>query len=111
MNENNNNWSIEKQRLEDTPAEARAQLGDAINANEKNREMIQAAKKEIRENTSHGIGNLYGSDGFEALVELSQAMAPVTELNRPYEFTEAKITKLRDILDTPYFRADRFLLQ
>ena len=45
MNENNNNWSIEKQRLEDTLAEARAQLDDAINANEKNREMIQAAKK------------------------------------------------------------------
>lgn len=103
MNENNNNWSIEKQRLEDTLAEARAQLDDAINANEKNREMIQAAKKEIRENTSHGIGNLYGSDGFEALVELSQAMAPVTERTALYEFTEAKITKLRDILDTPYF--------
>jgi DNA helicase-2/ATP-dependent DNA helicase PcrA len=103
MNENNNNWRIEEQRLKETIAEASAQLDEAINANEKNREMIQAAKKEIRENTSHGIGNLYGSDGFEALVELSQAMAPVTERTALYEFTEAKINKLRDILDTPYF--------
>ncbi|MBC3898478.1 AAA family ATPase [Acetobacterium malicum] len=103
MNENNHNWCIEEQRLKETIEEARAQLDDALKANEKNREMIQAAKKEIRENTSHGIGNLYGSDGFEALVELSQAMAPVTERTALYEFTEAKITKLRGILDTPYF--------
>ena len=103
MNENNNNWCIEEQRLKETIEEASLQLDDAINANEKNREMIQAAKKEIRENTSHGIGNLYGSDGFEALVELSQAMAPVTERTALYEFTEAKIAKLRDILNTPYF--------
>lgn len=103
MNENNHNWCIEEQRLKETIEEARAQLDDAMKANEKNREMIQAAKKEIRENTSHGIGNLWGSDGFEALVELSQAMAPVTERTALYEFTEAKITKLRGILDTPYF--------
>ena len=103
MNENNKNWCIEEQRLKETIEEASLQLDDAINANEKNREMIKEAKKEIRENTSHGIGSLWGSDGFEALVELSQAMAPVTERTALYEFTEAKITKLRGILDTPYF--------
>ncbi|MBI4856701.1 MAG: ATP-binding domain-containing protein [Acetobacterium woodii] len=103
MNENNNDWCIEEERLKETLKEASLQLDDAINANEKNREMIKEAKKEIRENTSHGIGNLWGSDGFEALVELSQAMAPVTERTALYEFTEAKITKLRGILDTPYF--------
>lgn len=103
MNENNKNWCIEEQRLKETIEEAGLQLDDAINANEKNREMIKEAKKEIRENTSHGIGSLWGSDGFEALVELSQAMAPVTERTALYEFTEAKITKLRGILDTPYF--------
>ncbi|MDO9493646.1 3'-5' exonuclease [Acetobacterium sp.] len=103
MNKNNNDWCIEEQRLKETLQEASLQLDDAMKANEKNREMIREAKKEIRENTSHGIGSLWGSDGFEALVELSQAMAPVTERTALYEFTETKIAKLRGILDTPYF--------
>lgn len=103
MNEKQKDWPIEEEKLEETMAEARLQLDDAINANDKNREMIQAAKKEIRENTSHSIGNLWGSDGFEALVELSQAMNPVTERTAIYEFTEVKIKKLRSILESPYF--------
>lgn len=103
MNENNTDRSIEEARLKETIVEATVQLDEALNANEKNREMIQEAKKEIRENTSHAMGNLWGSDGFEALVELSQSMNPVTERLAIYEFTESKIAKLRGILDTPYF--------
>ena len=103
MNKKHDDWCIEEEKLKQTLAEARIQLDAAINANAKNRDMIQAAKKEIRENTSHSIGSLWGSDGFEALVELSQAMNPVTERTAIYEFTDAKIANLRGILDTPYF--------
>ncbi|MBC3798081.1 HelD family protein [Acetobacterium tundrae] len=103
MNEKHKDWGIEAERLKETIAEARAQLDGAISANEKNRETIQEAKNEIRENTSHSMGNLWGSDGFEALVELSQSMNPVTDMMALYEFTEAKITRLRGILETPYF--------
>ncbi len=103
MNENNTDWLIEEARLTETIAEATLQLDEALNANEKNRAMILEAKKEIRENTSHSMGSLWGSDGFEALVELSQSMNPVNERMAIYEFTEAQISKLRGILDIPYF--------
>jgi DNA helicase-2/ATP-dependent DNA helicase PcrA len=94
---------MEEERLRETIAEARLQLDAALSANEKNREMILTAKQEIRDNTSHSIGSLWSSDGFEALVELSQSLNPVSERMAIYEFTDAKITRLRGILDSPYF--------
>ena len=46
---------------------------------EQQSEMMEA-KRELRENTEHGAMNLYSAGGFEALVELSQSMTPVTDL-------------------------------
>ena len=70
---------FEKHRLEDTKALALKQLECARKRNEENKSDIIKAKKEMRDNTSHSIPDLWSSDGFEALAELSQDMNFVTD--------------------------------
>ena len=60
-------------------------------------------KKELRENTSHSIANLWSSDGFEALAELSQYVNPVTDKIVDYEAVENKIALLEKLIKSPYF--------
>lgn len=57
----------------------------------------------MRENTEHGITSLYTSDGFEALVELSQYINPVTDKIIDYEEEEHKILLLEEMIKSPYF--------
>ena len=58
----------------------------------------------MRENTEHGITSLYTSDGFEALVELSQYINPVTDKIIDYEEEEEhKILLLEKMIKSPYF--------
>ena len=57
----------------------------------------------MRENTEHGITSLYTSDGFEALVELSQYINPVTDKIIDYEEEEHKILLLEKMIKSPYF--------
>jgi DNA helicase-2/ATP-dependent DNA helicase PcrA len=57
----------------------------------------------VRENTEHGITSLYTSDGFEALVELSQYINPVTDKIIDYEEEEHKILLLEKMIKSPYF--------
>lgn len=54
------------------------------------------SQKDVRENTEHGITSLYTSDGFEALVELSQYINPVTDKIIDYEEEEHKILVRKD---------------
>lgn len=57
----------------------------------------------MRENTEHGITSLYTSDGFEALVKLSQYINPVTDKIIDYEEEEHKILLLEKMIKSPYF--------
>ena len=57
----------------------------------------------MRENTVHGITNLWSSDGFEALAELSQYLNPVTDKIIDYEEEKHKILLLQNMLKSPYF--------
>ena len=61
----------EKERLEKTISLAEKQLCQARQANEENKSAIILAKQDMRENASHAISNLWGSEGFEALLWLN----------------------------------------
>jgi DNA helicase-2/ATP-dependent DNA helicase PcrA len=94
---------FEIKRLDDTVVLARKQLQQAKQTNEENKSAIISAKKELREETSHSIANLWTSDSFEALAELSQFVNPVTEKIADYEAVEIKIANLERIIKSPYF--------
>ena len=93
----------EEKRLKQTISFATEQLNQAKDTAEKKKAEIIETKKEVRENAAHGITNLYTSDGFEALVELSQYMNPVTDKIIDYEEEEHKILLLENLIKSPYF--------
>lgn len=57
----------------------------------------------MRENATHSITSLYTADGFEALVELSQSINPVTDKIIDYEEEEHKMLLLEKMIKSPYF--------
>lgn len=78
---------------------------------QRKQEEILEAKKEQRENTVHGLGNLYSKDGFEELVELSQYAQQISLQLDGYEHEEKKIQRLKRILKSPYFARIDFQFQ
>ncbi|RKJ48532.1 helicase [bacterium 1XD42-8] len=93
----------EEKRLKQTISLAKEQLKQAKATAEKKKSEIVEAKKEVRENTTHSITSLCTSDGFEALVELSQYINPVTDKIVDYEEEEHKIVLLENMIKSPYF--------
>ena len=108
MENEQNAMAYENIRLQDTITLARQQLDKARNQNEETKESIIQAKKELREDTAHSIGNLYSSEDFEALAELSQYLNPVTDKITAYEETEHKIRLLEKLIKSPYFARINF---
>ncbi len=96
-------FDFEKERLAQTIAIAEQQLKKAKERNEENKSAILLAKKELREETSHQIANLWGSEAFEALAELNQFVNPVEEKIADYEAEENKIMMLEQLIKSPYF--------
>lgn len=94
---------LEKERLTKTIAIAKEQLKQAEKVIEGKQEEMIEAKKELRENTAHSFGNLWGSEDFEALVELSQSTNPVLELVADCEEEKRKIFRLEKLIKSPYF--------
>lgn len=94
---------FEEERLRETLDIAAKQLKQAQEAVEGKQEELLEAKRDVRENTVHSMTNLYSSDGFEALVELSQCMDPVTEIIADCEEEKRKIIRLENLIKTPYF--------
>ena len=78
-------WENEEERLKQILSIAREQLKQAKETAEKKKEEMIEAKKEVRENTSHSFTNLWSSEDFEALAELSQCINPVTDSSRDKE--------------------------
>lgn len=103
MGNNQTEKAFEEKRLAQTISLAEEQLKQAKEAADKNKSEIIEAKKDVRENTEHGITSLYTSDGFEALVELSQYINPVTDKIIDYEEEEHKILLLEKMIKSPYF--------
>lgn len=103
MGNNQTERVYEEKRLRQTISLAGEQLKKAKETAEKKKSEIVEAKKVVRENSTHGITNLYSSDGFEALVELSQYINPVTDKIVDYEEEEHKILLLENMIKSPYF--------
>ena len=103
MGNNQTDKAFEEKRLAQTISLAEEQLKQAKEAADKKKSEIIEAKKDVRENTEHGITSLYTSDGFEALVELSQYINPVTDKIIDYEEEEHKILLLEKMIKSPYF--------
>lgn len=103
MGNNQTEKAFEEKRLAQTISLAEEQLKQAKEATDKKKSEIIEAKKDVRENTEHGITSLYTSDGFEALVELSQYINPVTDKIIDYEEEEHKILLLEKMIKSPYF--------
>ena len=95
--------AYEENRLKQTISLVEEQLKQAKESAEKKESEIIDAKKEMRENTVHGIMNLWNSEDFEALAELSQYANPVTDKIVAYEEEQHKILLLENMLKTPYF--------
>lgn len=94
---------FENTRFKQTIALAREQLDQARERNEVNKSAIISAKKELRENTSHSISNLWSSEGFEALAALNQYANPIADKIADYEAVENKIARLENMIQSPYF--------
>ena len=103
MGNNQTEKAFEEKRLAQTISLDEEQLKQAKEAADKKKSEIIEAKKDVRENTEHGITSLYTSDGFEALVELSQYINPVTDKIIDYEEEEHKILLLEKMIKSPYF--------
>lgn len=103
MGNNQTEKAFEEKRLAQTISLAEEQLKQAKEAADKKKSEIIEAKKDVRENTEHGITSMYTSDGFEALVELSQYINPVTDKIIDYEEEEHKILLLEKMIKSPYF--------
>jgi DNA helicase-2/ATP-dependent DNA helicase PcrA len=103
MEDNRTELEFEKSRLEQTIALAKKQLDQARERNEENKSAIISAKKELRENTSHSISNLWSSEGFEALADLNQYANPITDKIADYEAVENRILLLENMIQSPYF--------
>ena len=94
---------FENKRLQQTLSLAQAQLQAAELRNKVKQADVIAAKKELRENSSHSISNLWSSDNFHDLVELSQYALPVSDQVALIEQEATRILALKKMLDSPYF--------
>ena len=94
---------FENKRLQQTLSLAQAQLQAAELRNKEKQADVIAAKKELRENSSHSISNLWSSDNFHDLVELSQYALPVSDQVALIEQEATRILALKKMLDSPYF--------
>lgn len=93
----------EEQRLGQTISLATEQLNQARERAAKKKSEILEARQEARDDAAHSIANLYVSDDFEALVELSQYLNPITDKMVDYEERERSIRSLEQIVKSPYF--------
>ena len=64
---------------------------------------IKETREDLRENSEHSIGSLWGSEAFEALAELSQFTNELNDKITDGEETHAKISRLKNMLASPYF--------
>jgi len=103
MENNQSELEFENNRLKQTISLAEKKLDMARRRNENTKSEIIIAKKEMRENTSNSISNLWSTDGFEALAELSQYANPVMDKIADFEEVENKIQILENVIKSPYF--------
>lgn len=104
MQEMNPDTLLEEKYLRKIIELAEKQLQQSKDVIEGKQEELIEAKRAVREDATHSVaGNLYSSDNFEALVELSQCMTPVQEILADCEEEKRKLFRLEKMLKKPYF--------
>jgi DNA helicase IV len=94
---------FENERLAQTQEVARSQLASLRRSTTGSKDEILSAKRNLREETSHSVSNLYLPDNFEALIDLSQYATQVSERISSYEADQKRIRQLEALLKSPYF--------
>lgn len=103
MKHNQLEQDFETKRLEKTISIAQEQLASARLKSEENKAAIISAKKEMLEDTSHSISNLWSMENFHELVELSQYANPVSSKVSEFELETNRIQALEKLINSPYF--------
>lgn len=102
---------LEQKHLEYILDVAHNQLKKAEERRINKEQEILEAKREQRENSVHGLGNLYSKDGFEELVALSQYAQQISLQIDDYEMEAQRISRLEKIIKAPYFARIDFKFQ
>jgi len=95
--------TAEAEYLSRTLSIARQELSRAETSSDDIKTAIITAKRELRESTTHAIGNLWNGENFEALTALNQYANPINDQLIEFEENENKIVRLENILKSPYF--------
>ncbi len=110
MDNNHMDWDTEEKRLKQTISIAMEQLSAARLRSQKNQAAIISAKKELLEDTSRFVPNLWSMENFHQLVELSQYLNPVSYKISEDEMEFKKILSLEKMINSPYFARIDFKL-
>lgn len=96
--------SLEKEYLERTKQLAQEQVQELKELSEKVKADILVQKQAVREEAQHSISsNLWSSDNFDQLVELSQFASQTSDTITTYENHMKRIEQLEKLLRRPYF--------
>lgn len=96
-------YNFEKRHLEQIVTIAQRQLSLIRQNTMQNKADIIASKKEMREDVTHSISNLWNMENFHDLVELSQYANPISDKITEVEMEAGKILLLEKMVDSPYF--------
>jgi len=94
---------FENKHLEQTISIAQEQLSSLTQSSQENKEAILSSKKEMREDTTHSISNLWSLENFYELIELNQYANPLSDKISEYEMEVNKILSLERTINSPYF--------
>ena len=94
---------FENRHLDETISIAKKQLISLRISNQEKKDEITVSKKEIPEESSHYISNLWSMENFHELVELSQFANPISDKIYEAEREATKILILEKMINSPYF--------
>ncbi|OGO79245.1 MAG: helicase [Clostridiales bacterium GWB2_37_7] len=103
MENNQFEQDFENKHLEQTISIAQEQLSSLTQSSQENKEAILSSKKEMREDTTHSISNLWSLENFYELIELNQYANPLSDKISEYEMEVNKILSLERTINSPYF--------
>lgn len=104
MENNQFEQDFENKHLDQTISIAKEQLSSLRLSSQEKQADIISSKQEMREESVHSIAsNLWSTENFHELVELSQYANPISNKISDYETEAAKILLLERMINSPYF--------
>ncbi len=100
---NAHDLALESRHLDRVLSIARAELCAAERSAGRRHQDLVRSREELRDQSEQSFANLWGSDDFEALLNLNQLAAPLSVAQQTHEMELSRIQSLVRMLDTPYF--------